>query len=205
MRSIAVVAAVALVAVAGISGYVAGIGAERSSTSTLTSISTTTVTAATPSLTNTSTTSGPTVILPAGLTFQVQSSWDCSASYFAVPFNVTAAGATLQGWINATNPGVSIYLATAQRARSTVNGHPDLYMYGCLPSNPGCSSTSNRLWFSFPPGQQSSFVLWIEGADMGCGASAVTPLEQMTNVTVSQAVTVIPGPPAAGDVGMTPG
>jgi hypothetical protein len=40
---------------------------------------------------------------------------------------------------------------------------------------------------------------------MGCGSSTITPLEQMTNVTVSQAVTVIPGPPANGDIGRTPG
>jgi len=199
MRPIAVLAAVALVAVAGISGYVAGIGAGRSSTSTLTSISTTTVMVTSPSLTtttvtNTSNTSSPITILPEGATFQVQSSYDCLASYFAVPFNVTAAGATLQGRISASGP-VSIYLATAQDAQTTIQGHPASYESVTSPNY------STGFFIGISPG---AYVLWVEGDDMGCGTpvpnptsvpSVVTPLEQITNVTVSQAVTLTPGLP----------
>jgi hypothetical protein len=194
MRPIVVLAMVALVMVAGLAGYVVGFGTGRASTRVTGTSSSTSVVTSTSYSSSNSTASSATVILPEGATFQVQSSYDCLASHFAVPFNVTAAGATLQGRINASEPGVSVYLATAQQAQTTFQGHPEAYLFASSPSN------STGFLMGISPGAQS-YVLWIEGTDMGCGASVVTPLEQMTTVTVPEAVTLTPGMPSVGDVG----
>jgi hypothetical protein len=123
-----------------------------------------------------------TVIIPKGATFQVQSSFDCLAGNFAQPFNVTASS-LLEGGIGAPEPGVTLYVSTARDAQTTDLGHPASWVY--------TSGLTDATTFSIPlsPG---SYVLWTEGADMRCGAKVVTPLEQMTTVIITQAVTVAP-------------
>jgi len=129
-----------------------------------------------------STLSTVTVIIPEGATFQVQSSFDCLAGHSVQPFNVTATS-LLEGGMSAGSPGATLYVATAQDAQTISLGHPASWVYSSGPTN----STSFSL--ALTPG---SYVLWTEGADMGCGASIVTPLEELTTVTVTQAVTVTP-------------
>jgi len=187
MRPVAAITVVALVAVAGLAGYLAVAGTARTSTPTAgTSSSTSAVTST--SYSSNSSTSSVTVILPEGATFQVQSSYDCLAGHLALPFNVTSAGATLEGRINASEPGVSVFVATAQQAQTTFQGHPTASVFASGPSN------STGFTIGISPGPES-YVLWIEGADMGCGSSIVTPLEQMTTITLPQAVTLTPGLP----------
>jgi hypothetical protein len=129
-----------------------------------------------------STVSTVTVVIPKGATFQVQSSFDCLAGNFAQPFNVTAPS-LLEGGIGAAEPGVTLYVSTAQGAQTIDLGHPASWVY--------TSGLTEATTFNLPlsPG---SYVLWTEGADMRCGAKVVTPLEQMTTVIITQAVTVTP-------------
>ena len=129
-----------------------------------------------------STLSTVTVIIPKGATFKVQSSFDCLAGHLAQPFNVTATS-LLEGGIGAGEPGVTLYVSTAQDAQTTDLGHPASWVY--------TSGLTDSTIFNLPlaPG---SYVLWTEGADMRCGASVVTPLEQLTTVIITQAVTVTP-------------
>jgi hypothetical protein len=174
--------------IAVLAGYAVGLGTTRASTITVTSTSTSVATSTSYSL-SVSTTSGATVLLAQGATFEIQSSGDCQAGYISVPFNVTAVGATLAGRINASNPGVNIYVATAQQAQTILQGHPAAWVDW---SN---LSISTGFVSGYEPG---SYVLWIEGADMGCGTSVVTPLEQMTNVTIPEAITLTPGMPSIG-------
>ena len=101
----------------------------------------------------------------------------------ALPFNVTTAS-LLEGGISAGLPGVNVYVSTAQDAQSINLGHPDLSVYSSGLTN----STSFSVLLS--PG---SYVFWIEGADLECGATTVMPLEQLTTVTVTQAITLTPG------------
>jgi len=186
MRPIVVLAVVALVAVAGLAGYAVVTGMGRTSTTTAGPSSFTSVVTSTRHSSSNPTTSSATVVLPEGATFQVQSSYDCLAGHLAFPFNVTATGATLEGRINASEPGVSIYISTAQQAQTTFQGHPAAWVFW--------DGLSNSTGFvgGYEPG---SYVLWIEGADMGCEAGIVTPLEQMTTVTVPEAVTLTQGLP----------
>jgi len=124
----------------------------------------------------------PTVVLPNGTAFQVQSSFDCVAGHSVQPFNVTAAS-LLTGGISAGNPGVTLYVSTAQEAQTTNQGHPAMWVY----TSGLVDSTSFSV--ALAPG---SYVLWTEGGDLGCGAGIVTPLEELTTVTVTQAVTLTP-------------
>jgi hypothetical protein len=129
-----------------------------------------------------STLSGVTVILPEGATYQVSSSFDCVAGNSAQPFNVTAPS-RLEGGITAGGPGVTLYVSTAQDAQTLNEGHPTAWIY-----TSGLTNSTN-FTVALAPG---SYVLWTEGADMGCGATIVEPLEELTTVTVTQAVTVAP-------------
>ncbi len=104
------------------------------------------------------------------------------AGHFAQPFNITTIS-YLEGGINVTNPGVTVYVSTTQQAQTTNLGHPIQWAYSANVTN----STTFKV--ILPSG---SYVLWIEGADMGCGATIVTPLEQLTVVTVTQAIMVTP-------------
>ncbi len=144
-----------------------------------------------PSATTTTVTStaiSATVIVPQGTTYQVQSSYDCLAGHSAQPFNVTTTS-LLEGAITAGQPGVTIYITTAQDAQELYQGHPEVWLYSSGLTN----STSFSL--DLAPG---SYVIWTEGADLGCGATVVTPLEQLTTVTVTQEVSL--GPPGGGTV-----
>ena len=132
--------------------------------------------------TSTGSTSTGTVIVPQGTTYQVQSSYDCVAGHVAQPFNVTASS-NLEGAISTGQPGVTIYVSNAQDVQDLNMGHPSLWVYTSGLTN----STSFK--FLLVPG---SYVIWIEGADLGCGASTVTPLEQLTTVTVTQTILLIP-------------
>jgi hypothetical protein len=133
-----------------------------------------------------STSSNSTILLAEGTTFQVSSSFDCVAGNFNQTFSVNSF-ATLQGGISAAGAGVTLYVSTAQQAQTLYEGHPSMWFYS--------SGLSNSTSFSFTlvPG---SFVFWVEGADMGCialgGGGVVEPLEMLTNVTVTQAVTLVP-------------
>lgn len=122
------------------------------------------------------------VIIANGTTYQVSSSFDCVAGHSVQPFNVTAAS-VLEGRISAGNPGVTLYVSTAQQAQTTSQGHPAAWVYSSGLTN------STSLSVALTPG---SYVLWTEGADMGCGATIVEPLEELTTVTVTQAVTLTP-------------
>lgn len=89
----------------------------------------------------------------------------------------------LQGGISTGAPGVTVYVATTQQAGSITMGHPSNWVYS--------SGLTNKTTFSVPlnPG---SYVFWTEGADLGCGATVVTPLELITTVNVTQAVLLAP-------------
>ena len=142
---------------------------ETTSTSTISTTTNTTLVSTTPTTD---------VIFPQGTSFQVQSSYDCLAGHDERSFNVTAVS-NLEGAINASHPGVTIYISTAQDAQSVTQGHPSSWIY----SSELTSSTSFNV--SLQPG---SYVLWIEGADLACGATIVTPLEELTTVTVIQSI-----------------
>jgi hypothetical protein len=150
--------------------------ASSTSSSTTTSSSSTVISKSSPSI------STAAVILALGATYQVQSSNDCLAGHSALSFNVTSAS-LLEGGMSAGQPGVTVYLSSAQEAQTTEQGHPTAWVYSSGLTN----STSLSLTLS--PG---SYVLWIEGADIGCGSSTVMPLEQLTTVMVTQAVTLTP-------------
>jgi hypothetical protein len=144
--------------------------------------STTTLSTSTESTGPSSSSSTGTVIVPQGTTYQVQSSYDCVAGHVAQPFNVTSSS-NLEGAISAGQPGVTLYVSDAQDVQDLNMGHPALWAY--------TSGLTNSTSFKslLVPG---SYVIWIEGADLGCGATIVTPLEQLTTVNVTQAVTLIP-------------
>jgi hypothetical protein len=154
----------------------------RTVTTTGNPSSTTTISTSTESTGPSSSSSTGTVIVPQGTTYQVQSSYDCVAGHIAQPFNVTASS-NLEGAISAGQPGVTLYIADAQDVQDLSMGHPALWTY--------TSGLTNSTSFKslLVPG---SYVIWIEGADLGCGATTVTPLEQLTTVNVTQAVTLTP-------------
>jgi len=108
------------------------------------------------------------------------------AGHSVQPFNVTVIS-YLEGGISAGSsagiPGVTLYVSTAQEAQTTSLGHPTAWLY-----TSGLTHSAN-FFVSLGPG---SYVLWTEGADQGCGASIVTPIEVMTTVTVTEAITVTP-------------
>ncbi len=122
------------------------------------------------------------IILPKGAIFQVQSSYDCMAAHFAQPFNATTIS-HIEGGISATQPGVTVYISTVHEAQKIISGHPAEWIYSSGLTN----STSFRVLLD-----QGSYVLWTEGADLGCGATIVMPLELLTTVTVTQAIFLTP-------------
>jgi hypothetical protein len=104
------------------------------------------------------------------------------AGHVDIGFNVTAPS-VFAGGLNASDPGVTVYVSTLQDAQTLTMGHPSTWVYS--------SGLTNSTDFSVPLGT-GSYVIWLEGADMGCGQSVVTPLELLTDVTVDQAFTLMP-------------
>lgn len=130
------------------------------------------------------------VVLAVGTTFSVSSSYDCAAGHYEVPF-VAYAQSVLSGSFSAGTPGVSMYVATAQQASTVFQGHPSAWVYST-----GTQVSAN---LTVPLGS-GSYVLWFEGADENCGATVVMPLEQLTDVNVTQAFTVNDAPVMATGV-----
>ena len=120
------------------------------------------------------------VILPANTSFEVASSFDCVATHYSLNFSVPEQS-TLTGGFSAETPGVTAYVATAQQAGSTFQGHPATWVY----STGLVDSSSFSVVLS--PG---SYVVWIEGADQGCNSSIVTPLEMLTQVNITEGFTL---------------
>jgi hypothetical protein len=116
------------------------------------------------------------VILPAGTTLEVSSSFDCVAGHYSLSFSVPEQS-TLTGGFSAGTPGVTAYIATAQQATSTFEGHPASWVYST-----GLVDSSNFSVILSP----GSYVVWIEGADQGCGSGIVMPLEILTQVTITE-------------------
>jgi len=123
---------------------------------------------------------GGTVILPAGTVIQVSSSYDCVAGHYSVPFS-TQDQALLTGGFSAEAPGVTLYVATSQQASVVSQGHPSGWVYSTGLQN------SSRFAINIPPG---TYVIWIEGANLNCGAHIVMPLEQLTTVTITEAFAI---------------
>jgi len=122
------------------------------------------------------------ILIPQGTSYQITSSYDCVATHSAEAFNLTTES-LLSGGINSTQPGVTLYVATAQAAQTIVQGHPSVWIY----SSGLTSSTSFSI--TLAPG---SYVFWMEGADLNCGATIVMPLEQLTTVTIVESVVLTP-------------
>jgi hypothetical protein len=122
---------------------------------------------------------GGTIILPAGTVIQVSSSYDCVAGHYSLPFS-TQDRTMLTGGFSAEAPGVTLYVATAQQASVVFQGHPSSWMYSTGLQN------SSRFAISVPAG---TYVIWIEGANLNCGAHIVMPLERLTVVNITEAFT----------------
>lgn len=118
------------------------------------------------------------VVMTAGTSFTVQSSWDCLATHYSEVFDVVKSS-TLEGGFNATG-FVTLYVSTAQQAGDVLQGHPSSWIYSSGPVN--VTSFSVNL----PQGQ---YVLWFEGENSGCGG-IVEPLEMLVNVTVTNSITL---------------
>ena len=125
----------------------------------------------------TSSAPGGTVILPAGTTLQVSSSFDCVAGHYSVPFSMEDPS-LLSGGFSTSGPGVTLYVATAQQASNVSQGHPSAWTYS--------TGLQNSTHFAVSLGA-GSYVAWIEGADLNCGATVVIPLEELTSVNITQA------------------
>ncbi len=121
-----------------------------------------------------------TVILPAGTAIQVSSSYDCVAGHYSLPFS-TQDEALFTGGFSAAAPGVTLYVATAQQASVVFQGHPLNWMYSSGLQN------SSRFAINIPAG---TYVVWIEGANLNCGAHIVMPLERLTTVNITEAFTI---------------
>lgn len=120
------------------------------------------------------------VILPANSTLTVSSSYDCVAGHFSLNLS-SAEQSTLTGGFSAEEPGVTAYVATAQQAASTFQGHPASWVYST-----GLVSSSHFAVVLSP----GSYVVWIEGADQGCGSEIVMPLETLTQVNITEGFTL---------------
>ncbi len=120
--------------------------------------------------------SGGYTLLPAGASLEVTSSEDCLAGHASLNFPVQQQS-VLSGGYSASSPGVTLYFSTSLQASDTYQGHPESWIFST-----GLQSSSTFA-VVLPPG---SYVVWIEGADMNCGASVVTPLEMLTEVNVTQ-------------------
>ena len=118
------------------------------------------------------------VILPAGTSFTVSSSYDCVAGHYSVPFSSTGPS-TLSGAFTARSPGVTLYVATSQQAASLTDGHPSAWLYSTTLTASGNFSV---------PVVAGPYLIWVEGADANCGASIVEPLEVLTQVNVTQSI-----------------
>ena len=123
---------------------------------------------------------GGMVILPAGTAIQVSSSYDCVAGHYSLPFS-TQDEMLLTGGFSAEAPGVTLYVATTQQASVVFQGHPSSWMYSTGLQN------SSRFAISIPAG---TYVVWIEGANLNCGAHIVMPLERLTTVNITEAFTI---------------
>ena len=124
-----------------------------------------------------STEPGGTVILSAGTVIQVSSSYDCVAGHYSLPFN-TGNETALSGGFAAEAPGVTLYVATLQQASVVYQGHPSSWVYSTGLQN------ESRFTVSITAG---SYVVWIEGANLNCGAHIVMPLERLTTVNITEA------------------
>jgi len=123
---------------------------------------------------------GGTVILPAGTAIQVSSSYDCVAGHYSLPFSTQDEG-MLTGGFSAEAPGVTLYVATTQQTSVVFQGHPSSWMYSTGLQN------SSRFAVDIPAG---TYVVWIEGANLNCGAHIVMPLERLTSVNITEAFTI---------------
>jgi hypothetical protein len=123
---------------------------------------------------------GGTVILPAGTAIQVSSSYDCVASHYSLPFG-TQDEAMFTGAFSVEAPGVTLYVATAQQASVVFQGHPSSWTYSTGLVN------SSRFAINIPAG---TYIVWIEGANLNCGAHIVMPLERLTMVNITEAFTI---------------
>ena len=119
---------------------------------------------------------GGTVLLPAGTTIQVSSSYDCVAGHYSLPFS-TQDEAVLTGGFSTEAPGVTLYVATPQQASVVFQGHPSSWVYSTGLVN------SSSFAISIPTG---AYVVWIEGANLNCGAHIVMPLERLTMVNITE-------------------
>jgi len=120
------------------------------------------------------------VILPANTSFDVSSSFDCVASHYSLNFSVTKQS-TLAGGFSAEAPGVTAYVTTTQQASSTFQGHPATWVYSTGLVNSSQFSVVLSL---------GSYVIWIEGADQGCGSSTIMPLEMLTQINITEGFTL---------------
>jgi hypothetical protein len=118
------------------------------------------------------------VILPAGTSIEVSSSYDCAASHFNLQFT-SASGSFLTGGFVARSLGATLYVATLLEASNLTRGHPSQWIYTTGIQN------STRFEVSL---SQGTYVIWIEGADLNCGAKIVMPLEALTQVNVTQSL-----------------
>ncbi len=116
------------------------------------------------------------VILAGNSSFVITSSLDCLAGHYSANFTVDYAR-SLSGAFNST-AGVTMYVATAQEAALTSEGHPSAWVYS--------TGQTNSTGFSVPlsPG---TYVVWFEGSDQGCGGGVVAPLEWLTTVNITTA------------------
>jgi hypothetical protein len=121
-----------------------------------------------------------TVILALGTVIQVSSSYDCVAGHYSLPFS-TQNEVQLTGGFSAESPGVTLYVATAQQASAVSQGHPSSWVYSTGLQN------SSRFAIGITPG---AYVIWIEGANLNCGAHLVMPLERLTTVNITEAFTI---------------
>jgi len=124
------------------------------------------------------------VIIPGGTAIQVTSSYDCVASHYQVQFGSPGAS-VLSGAFVARNPGVTLYVATTLQASNLTRGHPSQWVYSTGLLN------STHLGVTLP---QGTYVVWIEGADLNCGAKVVMPLEMLTSVNITESFLVTSAP-----------
>jgi len=123
---------------------------------------------------------GGMVILQAGAAIQVSSSYDCVAGHYSLPFS-TQYQVLLTGGFSAEAPGAALYVATAQQTSVLFQGHPSSWVYSTGLVN------ASRFAVDIPAG---NYVVWIEGANLNCGAHIVMPLERLTTVNITEAFTI---------------
>jgi hypothetical protein len=123
-----------------------------------------------------------TVLIPTGTSVTVSSSEDCVAGNFHLAF-ATRSSSVLTGGFAAGGQGVTLYVATSQQASNLFEGHPSQWV-----SSTGLEKSAT---FSVPL-SQGDYVVWIEGADLNCGAQIVIPLEILTQVNVTQSFVLTP-------------